>query len=76
LGQLQLDRVAPSVGGGERETAHNTVVAPSSAVFTQSLSTDLELVAGDYVEVLALQDSGSDNAISTRSFTMSWVAPG
>ena len=58
------------------ETAHNTVVAPSSAVFTQSLSTDLELAAGDYVEVLALQDSGSDNAISTRSFTMSWVAPG
>jgi uncharacterized protein DUF5907 len=43
---------------------------------TQLLSTDLELAAGDYVQVLADQNSGSTLGLGGNSFTMSWVAPG
>lgn len=41
------------------------------------ISTQVELSAGDYVEVVVLQDSGQDlTAFSgSRHFEMTWIAP-
>jgi hypothetical protein len=44
--------------------------------FSQQLSTDINLLAGQYAEVAVEQDSGSNLSVLPRSFTMSWVAPG
>jgi len=43
---------------------------------TQQLFADLKLAAGDYVEVIVAQHSGSSLGAAPISFTMSWVAPG
>lgn len=42
----------------------------------QNVSTELKLAPGDFVEVVALQDSGSPLSVFQQSLTMSWVAPG
>jgi hypothetical protein len=43
---------------------------------TQSLSTDVKLAQGDYLEARVFQDSGGDIFVQDLSFSMSWVAPG
>jgi hypothetical protein len=43
---------------------------------TQTVATEAKLSAGDYVEVQALQDSGSALFVNPQAITMSWVAPG
>jgi hypothetical protein len=45
-------------------------------VITQQLSTDVNLAAGGYVEVVAKQTSGGPATLRGTYFTMSWVAPG
>jgi hypothetical protein len=53
--------------------AFDDEVAPQ---ITQQLSIELKMAAGDYVEVVANQDSGGPLTVRGTYFTMSWVAPG
>jgi hypothetical protein len=74
-GNVSGDRLLDLMLNGQSTQARDTSPGTSSDT-GQSVSTELKLAAGDFVQVIAIQDSGSPLSVHLQTFTMSWVAPG